>query len=86
MLFAPVVGILGDSGRFVGGDAVDDPAQRRTRAEQATPGPKWCAPPPWILMGAREAHWCTILVSVTLDGLPMHPRRRWVIALLARQP
>ena len=32
------------------------------------------------------AHWCTILVSVILDGLPMHPRRRRVIALLARQP
>ncbi|CCK57413.1 Transposase (fragment) [Mycobacterium canettii CIPT 140070008] len=31
----------------------------------------------------RLAHWCTILVSVILDGLPMHPRRRWVIALLA---
>ena len=31
------------------------------------------------------AHWCTILVSVILDGLPMHLRWRWVIALLARQ-
>jgi hypothetical protein len=29
------------------------------------------------------AHWGTMLVSVTLVGLPMHPRCRWVIALLA---
>jgi PPE-repeat protein len=37
-------------------------------------------------LAAAGAHWCTILVSVILDGLPMHPRRRRVIALLARQP
>jgi hypothetical protein len=30
-----------------------------------------------------RAHWCTILVSVIPDGLPMHLRCRWVTALLA---
>jgi hypothetical protein len=42
----------------------------------------------WLLvieMTAEPAHWCTILVSVILNGSPMHPRWRWVIALLARQ-
>jgi len=29
------------------------------------------------------AHWCTLVVSVILDGLPMHPRCRWVTAQLA---
>jgi hypothetical protein len=29
------------------------------------------------------AHWCTILVSVISDRSPMHPRCRWVTALLA---
>jgi len=30
----------------------------------------------------RSAHWCTLVVSV-VEGLPMHPRCRRVIALLA---
>jgi hypothetical protein len=29
------------------------------------------------------AHWCTIVVSVVLDGLLMHPRCRQFIALPA---
>jgi hypothetical protein len=31
---------------------------------------------------ASTAHWCTLVVSV-VEGLPMHPRCRRVIALLA---
>ena len=34
----------------------------------------------WV---GRPAHWCTLLVSVVSDGLPMHPRCRRVTALLA---
>ncbi|BCO36410.1 hypothetical protein [Mycobacterium heckeshornense] len=34
-------------------------------------------------VGQGLAHWCTMPVSVIVDGLPMHPRRREVIALLA---
>ena len=33
----------------------------------------------WVL---GHAHWCTLVVSV-VEGLPMHPRCRRVIALLA---
>jgi broad specificity phosphatase PhoE len=31
----------------------------------------------------RVAHWCTICVSVILDGSPMHPRCRRVTAIVA---
>lgn len=34
---------------------------------------------------SSDAHWCTILVSVILDGSPMHPRCRRITALLARR-
>ncbi len=32
---------------------------------------------------AWEAHWCTIVMSVVPDGLPMHPRCRQLTARLA---
>ncbi|MGH8576151.1 MAG: hypothetical protein ACREXJ_04410 [Gammaproteobacteria bacterium] len=35
-----------------------------------------------LRVGGAGAHWCTILVSVAVRLL-MHPRCRWVIALLA---
>ena len=29
------------------------------------------------------AHWCTMVMSVILDGSLMHPRCRWIIAMAA---
>jgi len=30
-----------------------------------------------------DAHWCTMVMSVILDGSLMHPRCRWIIAMAA---
>jgi len=34
----------------------------------------------------QAAHWCTMVMSVILDGSLMHPRCRWIIAIAAPIP
>ncbi len=74
---APDVGLAVARGQAPREDDADpDAAQLLPVTRRAFPGTLRAWAP-------LAAHWCTIVVSVIADGLPMHPRCRWATALLA---